>query len=85
MNDLREEVIKEVFGKDYFATHDEDDKQLMIEMLDSYFEKRNSEFIDWLCENKVDFDPPATKIPTDKVIWYKGGWITKEQLFQNFL
>jgi hypothetical protein len=55
------------------------------EALDDYFTQRSMELLEWLYENDVSFDQGIYEDRGENKFYYKGEWITKEQLFENFL
>lgn len=62
-------------------------KQAAIYAMDEYFKERALELLQFMGENEVEASCTceAAKITGEQLFYYKGEWITKEQLFENFL
>lgn len=50
--------------------------------MDEYFEKRSMELLEYMAKNEVNSEIDLAGLSS---FYYKGEWITREQLFQNFL
>ncbi len=79
-NDLRIDILDEHGLYLHLSERALLDKALIA--MDAHFERRSMELLDFIIAN-VDqiFDDETSNNP----FYYKGEWITKEALFQNFL
>lgn len=58
-------------------------KDVIENAMDEYMKECCLALLEFMAKNKVDVD---CDYPDSKINFhYKGGWITKEQLFENFL
>ena len=58
-------------------------KDAAINAMDEYFTERAMELLEYMANNDIEFDT-LTKGGSSEFL-FKGKWISKEQLFQNFL
>lgn len=85
--DLREEILKQEYEKYYGVQKYEDSNahntysEFMKNALDSFFERRSMELLEYMALNRVDCGCGENK----DMFLYKGECISKEELFQNFL
>ncbi len=61
---------------------DKDFLEVAILALDEYWRVRSMKLLEWMAENDIQCAVEAGK---EQQFYYKGEWITKEELFQNFL
>ena len=75
--DRREEVLKQE-RKDLQRS----DHKSILSAMDEYMKERCLEFIQWMLDKGVF----ATRVVDGQtLLYYRGEYITKEQLFENFL
>ena len=75
--DLRETLFRK-HCKDYVL-----DLEGAKQFADEYFTIRAKELLEWMWENDVECNSAPENYATP--FFYKGEWITAEQLFENFL
>lgn len=72
-------------GLQNLDNHDKDLYQLTITAMDEYFKRRSMELLEWMVNNNVELPDLSDVIDENgNNFRYKGEWITKEQLFNNF-
>lgn len=82
MSDRRKEILYSII--DNHPTHglgDEEEK-IAIEAMDQYMKECCLELIQYMCDNNLF--STCRKDGID-LFYYKGEWINKEQIFENFL
>jgi hypothetical protein len=81
--DRREEILKAVENQHPFQGINEEQYSIFFDAMDEYFKERALELLQFMADNHVDVDGPMEG--RDDVFYYKGEWLTKEQLFETFL
>lgn len=86
--DLREKILRQEYEK-YFAAPKWNGSPTkatninwMKNALDEYFTERAMELLEFMSKHEVSCEVNFAK---DKRFYYKGTWISKEELFKNFL
>lgn len=80
--EYREWVDKKGIGSIYPALFPEAYKQAAINAMDEYMKERCLEFIQWMLDKGLF----ATRVVNgETLLYYRGEYITKAQLFENFL
>lgn len=77
--DLREKILNETLGDHTISMLSISD---IYKAMDSYFEARSMELLEYMAKNEVNSEIDLAGLSS---FYYKGEWITREQLFQNFL
>ena len=85
MPDKREEILFSEFGKTHplFDSDNESEKERVVNAMDENGKQMCLDLLEFLSSNNVKCGKFGVDGGND--YFYKGAWITKEQLFENFL
>lgn len=85
--DIREEILHNLVISDKYFKDDVYSKELIFDAMDERARRMCMDLLQWMAENNVDcrtgLDQPFGE--EERQFRYKGEWITKKELFSNFL
>lgn len=82
--DIREKIVEPHVQQSKHGTYILEANDV-YNCMDEYFERRSMELLEWMSVNDVDCAGYLENKKSGKKFWYKGEWITAEELFKNFL
>ncbi len=85
--DERQQIFKKIALDNGYCTDKsvvviEDDLKLIYEAMDEYMKATCLELLEYMANNEVSCE---VNIAKEKRFYFKGQWISKEELFENFL
>lgn len=78
---VKEKGISSIYPPDFPASY----KDAAINAMDENGKRMCLDLLEFMAKNKVDVDCDYVDTHNNFCFYYKGEWVTKEQLFENFL
>lgn len=85
--DIREEILHNLVISDKYFKDDVYSKELIFDAMDERARRMCMDLLQWMAENEIEIDISSSLAQNtgEQIFYYKGQWITKEELFNNFL